>query len=103
MQSLLSRDSVKVALVVNAGSRRGQDALASSEEMLRSAGIEDVRSYAVHSGEELETTLDEVAADKPDLLVIGGGSCGKDGQSKPVGFGNPTLKVDKITVGGKKA
>ncbi|MGQ9671860.1 MAG: TldD/PmbA family protein [Candidatus Aminicenantales bacterium] len=38
-----------------------------------------------------------------DLLVIGGGSCGKDGQSKPVGFGNPTLKVTKITVGGKKA
>jgi len=38
-----------------------------------------------------------------DLLVIGGGSCGKEGQSKPVGFGNPTLKVDKITVGGKKA
>jgi TldD protein len=38
-----------------------------------------------------------------DLLVIGGGSCGKAGQSKPVGFGNPTLKVDKITVGGKKA
>ena len=38
-----------------------------------------------------------------DLLVIGGGTCGKDGQGKPVGFGNPTLKVDKITVGGKKA
>jgi TldD protein len=38
-----------------------------------------------------------------DLLVIGGGSCGKDGQSKPVGFGNPTLKVAKITIGGKKA
>lgn len=37
-----------------------------------------------------------------DLLVIGGGSCGKDGQSKPVGFGNPTLKVATITVGGKK-
>lgn len=38
-----------------------------------------------------------------DLMVIGGGGCGKDGQSKSVGFGNPTLKVDKITVGGKKA
>ena len=38
-----------------------------------------------------------------DLLIIGGGTCGKDGQSKPVGFGNPTLKVDKITIGGKKA
>jgi TldD protein len=38
-----------------------------------------------------------------DLLVIGGGGCGKDGQGKEVGFGNPTLKVDKITIGGKKA
>jgi TldD protein len=38
-----------------------------------------------------------------DLLVIGGGSCGKRGQSKPVGFGNPTLKVARITVGGKNA
>jgi len=37
-----------------------------------------------------------------DLLVIGGGTCGKDGQSKPVGFGNPTFKVSKITVGGRK-
>lgn len=38
-----------------------------------------------------------------DLLIIGGGTCGKDGQSKPVGFGNPTLKVDKIMVGGQRA
>lgn len=38
-----------------------------------------------------------------DLLIIGGGTCGKGGQSKPVGFGNPTLKVDKITVGGGRA
>jgi TldD protein len=38
-----------------------------------------------------------------DLLVIGGGMCGKDGQGKPVGFGNPTLKVDRITVGGQRA
>ncbi|GGR39513.1 YegS/Rv2252/BmrU family lipid kinase [Nocardioides luteus] len=73
MQTLLSRDSLKVALVVNAGSRRGEDALASSEEKLRSAGIEDVRTYAVRSGDELEAALDEVAAAKPDLLVIGGG------------------------------
>jgi TldD protein len=38
-----------------------------------------------------------------DLMIIGGGTCGKDGQAKPVGFGNPTLKVDKITIGGRKA
>jgi YegS/Rv2252/BmrU family lipid kinase len=73
MRTLLSRDSIKVALVVNAGSRRGQDALQSSAELLRASGISDVRTYGVHSGDELERTLDEVATDKPDLLVIGGG------------------------------
>ncbi len=52
------------------------------------------------SGQEVLKNISMVG---PDLLVIGGGSCGKDGQSKPVGFGNPTIKVDKITVGGKKA
>ncbi len=52
------------------------------------------------SGQEVLMNISMVGN---DLLVIGGGSCGKDGQSKPVGFGNPTLKVDRITVGGKKA
>ncbi|MBM3284285.1 MAG: TldD/PmbA family protein, partial [Candidatus Aminicenantes bacterium] len=52
------------------------------------------------SGQEVLKNISMVGN---DLLVIGGGSCGKDGQSKPVGFGNPTLKVTKITVGGKKA
>jgi TldD protein len=52
------------------------------------------------SGQDVLKNISMVAN---DLLVIGGGSCGKAGQSKPVGFGNPTLKVDRITVGGKKA
>lgn len=30
----------------------------------------------------------------------GVGTCGKDGQSVPVGVGQPTLKIDNITVGG---
>lgn len=33
-------------------------------------------------------------------LDTGVGVCGKDGQSVPVGVGQPTLKIDEITVGG---
>ena len=30
-------------------------------------------------------------------------TCGKEGQSVPVGVGTPTVKIDRITVGGTKA
>ena len=33
-------------------------------------------------------------------LDKGVGVCGKEGQSLPVGVGQPTLKLDKLTVGG---
>ena len=36
-------------------------------------------------------------------LDEGVGTCGKDGQSVPVGVGIPTIKVDRITVGGTAA
>ena len=38
-----------------------------------------------------------------DLSLDSGiGVCGKDGQSIPVGVGQPTLKIDELTVGGTK-
>ena len=33
-------------------------------------------------------------------LDAGVGVCGKNGQSVPVGVGQPTLKLDQLTVGG---
>ena len=36
-------------------------------------------------------------------LDAGVGTCGKDGQSVPVGVGLPTIRIDGITVGGTRA
>src|SRR2546428_4376461 len=36
----------------------------------------------------------------PICLDSGVGTCGKEGQSVPVGVGQPTLRIDGLTVGG---
>jgi TldD protein len=46
-------------------------------------------------------TMTKVSMVGNDLRLDAGiGVCGKEGQSVPVGVGQPTLKVDELTVGG---
>lgn len=52
----------------------------------------------IGSGAEVLTQVSMVGNDLE--LDEGVGTCGKDGQSVPVGVGQPTLKVDALTVGG---
>ena len=52
----------------------------------------------IGNGQEV---LKKVSMVGNDLKLDDGvGTCGKDGQSVPVGVGQPTLKIDEITVGG---
>ncbi len=55
----------------------------------------------IGSGPEVLTRVSMVGSDL--ALDPGIGICGKDGQSVPVGVGQPTLKIDSLTVGGTQA
>lgn len=52
----------------------------------------------IGNGPQVMTKISMVGNDL--ALDRGVGICGKDGQSVPVGVGQPTLKIDEITVGG---
>jgi TldD protein len=52
----------------------------------------------IGSGPEVMNRISMVGNDL--ALDSGVGVCGKDGQSVPVGVGQPSLKIDEITVGG---
>jgi TldD protein len=48
--------------------------------------------------------LTRVAAIANDMALDPGvGTCGKNGQGVPVGVGQPTVLIDRITVGGTRA
>ena len=52
----------------------------------------------IGNGPEALTRVSMIGNDL--LLDPGVGTCGKEGQSVPVGVGQPTLKIDGLTVGG---
>jgi TldD protein len=52
----------------------------------------------IGNGPEVMTRVSMVGNDLK--LDAGVGICGKDGQSVPVGVGQPTLRIDALTVGG---
>jgi TldD protein len=52
----------------------------------------------IGSGPEAMTQISMIGNDLE--LDAGVGTCGKEGQSIPVGVGQPTLKIDNLTVGG---
>jgi TldD protein len=52
----------------------------------------------IGSGPEVLTRVSMVGKDLE--LDAGLGTCGKDGQSVPVGVGQPTIRIDSLTVGG---
>ena len=52
----------------------------------------------IGNGPQAMQTISMVGNDM--ALDSGVGVCGKDGQSVPVGVGQPTLKMDALTVGG---
>jgi len=55
----------------------------------------------IGNGPESMTQISMVGNDLK--LDNGVGVCGKEGQSVPVGVGQPTLKIDQMTVGGTAA
>ncbi len=52
----------------------------------------------IGNGPEVLTKVSMIGNDM--ALDQGVGTCGKEGQSVPVGVGQPTLKIDELTVGG---
>ena len=55
----------------------------------------------IGNGPEVLTRVSMVGNDL--RLDAGVGSCGKEGQTVPVGVGQPTLRIDELTVGGTHA
>lgn len=68
-----AREADSAALVINAGARRAAAAPNLVLDKLERAGLPVSAVHHIRSGAELAGTLDRVAADGHDLVVVGGG------------------------------
>ena len=66
-------------------------------------GIDFGDLYFQHARRESWTVEDGIVKDGAHSIEQGVGVCGKDGQSVPVGVGQPSLLIDGLTVGGTQA
>ena len=72
----------------------GQELVADSAVRLPlDSGATDAECTIAEGEVEFTFRMDE-------RLDLGVGVCGKDGQYVPVGVGIPTIRIDRITVGG---
>lgn len=66
----LPKDAI---LVVNAHSRRGQDAFAEAKEKLEAAGIRLIAAHAVDDPDQMAQTVREAVASGAPMVIVGGG------------------------------
>jgi diacylglycerol kinase (ATP) len=63
----------RATLVVNAGSRSGEQAFSQASELLRSFGVPIEEAYALHDPSRLPETVQRAVTEGSDLIVVGGG------------------------------
>jgi TldD protein len=82
----------------------GKFVFSASEAYLIEGGKKTVPvkgAMLIGSGPDVLTRVSMVGKDL--ALDAGMGTCGKEGQSVPVGVGQPTIRIDSLTVGGTQA
>ena len=67
--------------------------------------LEQTRRITAHGARkrQLAFLAKQMRREDEETLDEGVGVCGKDGQSVPVGVGQPSLLIDGLTVGGTRA
>ena len=88
---------------VSAASQPARVLVVDDEEIMLAMLVEHLRGqgYEVHGCYNGADAMKRISMVGNDLEINGmTGTCGKSGQSKAVGVGQPTVKFSELTVGG---